>query len=117
MRSGCSGHSLLLGQQQRGSAGGRYSGGTLEPYAPRGLTGLLGDLVGRYHTCAQAPNSTLFCWGRNDEGQLGDGTLEDRPRPTAVALGMVFVGLDAGGDHTCAQDGVPGAVWCWGDNA
>jgi alpha-tubulin suppressor-like RCC1 family protein len=35
-------------------------------------------------TCAILVDGTLWCWGRNDEGQLGDGSMIDRPTPKQV---------------------------------
>lgn len=37
-------------------------------------------------TCAVTNVDTLWCWGRNDQGQLGDGTTNDRPLPGAVVV-------------------------------
>jgi serine/threonine-protein kinase len=36
------------------------------------------------HTCAVTPDPVAYCWGRNNEGQLGDGTTTNRPAPTRV---------------------------------
>jgi alpha-tubulin suppressor-like RCC1 family protein len=41
--------------------------------------------VGDQHSCALGTQGVLYCWGKNDAGQLGDGTLRDRPAPTRVA--------------------------------
>jgi len=41
--------------------------------------------VGDQHSCALGTQGVLYCWGKNDAGQLGDGTLTDRPAPTRVA--------------------------------
>jgi hypothetical protein len=40
------------------------------------------------HTCGVTTGNLGYCWGRNDDGQLGDGTLKIRRRPTAVAGAM-----------------------------
>ena len=41
--------------------------------------------AGELHTCAQRSDKSLWCWGSNDFGQIGDGTaLVDRPAPTHV---------------------------------
>jgi alpha-tubulin suppressor-like RCC1 family protein len=67
---------------------------------------------GHAHSCAVRGGS-VWCWGANDDGQLGDGTRETRPTP-ARALGLHdAVAVTLGSQHTCALDRA-GAVWCWG---
>ncbi len=69
--------------------------------------------AGGDHTCARTAAGEVWCWGRNDQGQLGDGTTAPRSRPTpVVGLGAASA-LAVGGSHSCAI--VAGAVWCWGD--
>jgi len=94
------------------SAGGGYDVRAETPLSvaldPPGATGA--------HTCAlvgERVAAGLWCWGRNDRGQLGDGTFESHAAPTRVPLGFV-TDVSAGGRHTCAV--ADGAVWCWGDN-
>lgn len=60
----------------------------------------------------------VWCWGKNDQGQLGDG---QGGSPDSVAEASVqVVGLSAvqslstGQAHACAL--ADGAVWCWGNN-
>jgi alpha-tubulin suppressor-like RCC1 family protein len=56
------------------------------------------------------------CWGRNTEGQLGDGTNTDRPAPVPVARLADVSAIALGGHFACAlvRDGT---VQCWGANA
>jgi hypothetical protein len=42
--------------------------------------------AGSEHTCARKQDGTLWCWGRNNEGQLGDGTTVGKPSPVEVSL-------------------------------
>ncbi len=72
-------------------------------------------VAGTTHACARVSGS-LYCWGGNDDGQLGDGTTVSRPAPTAVASGMSFVWFSAGGAHTCALT-AGGSAYCWGSNS
>jgi len=70
--------------------------------------------AGVHHTCA-IRNGSLFCWGWNDEGQVGDNTVVTRTVPTPV-LGMTkgTTVVAAGGKHTCAIK--DRALFCWGWN-
>jgi alpha-tubulin suppressor-like RCC1 family protein len=88
---------------------------------PVDVVGLPGGVVaiatGETHTCAVTHGGAAKCWGRNDDGQVGDGTYgTDRLTPIDV-LGLpgVVVAISAGGSHTCA---LPrgGAAKCWGRN-
>jgi alpha-tubulin suppressor-like RCC1 family protein len=73
--------------------------------------------AGVFHTCARKADGSLWCWGRNAYGQLGDGTLLDRASPVQVAaLGTMVVGVALGGHHSCARK-ADGSLWCWGRNA
>ena len=58
----------------------------------------------------------IRCWGLNDSGQLGDGTLTNRELPEDV-IGMMVAakGIAAGERHTCAVT-IQGGVKCWGSN-
>ena len=38
------------------------------------------------HTCALRRNGDLYCWGKNDLGQLGDGTTTNRTSPVRVTF-------------------------------
>ncbi len=67
------------------------------------------------HTCAVLVDATVWCWGYNDRGQLGDGSAFDRARPVAV-LGLPPArSVAAGFGFTCAAT-ASGDAWCWGRN-
>lgn len=71
--------------------------------------------AGGGHTCAVLQSSKLSCWGRNDHGQIGDGTTEPRRAPVAVEGLDSVLAAAAGHSHTCAVlEG--GRVVCWGNN-
>jgi len=106
-------------QQSRSPASPQMSRAALEDPGLRGrgwdapLRGVLA--AGSGHSLALDADGTLWAWGYNPMGQLGDGTLRNRSLPVKV------VGLDrvksvvAGPLHTLAlrEDGT---VWSWGDN-
>jgi Tol biopolymer transport system component len=67
------------------------------------------------HTCGVTIAGAGYCWGRNIEGQLGDGTTTDRLVPTPVVGGLTLAGVRVGGLHTCGVTRT-GAAYCWGQN-
>jgi alpha-tubulin suppressor-like RCC1 family protein len=72
--------------------------------------------AGGDHTCALVENGTARCWGKNDAGQLGDGTTNDAATPVTIPELRDVAQLAAGARHTCALFRI-GTVACWGDNS
>ena len=72
--------------------------------------------AGYAHSCALTTAGSAYCWGRNLNGALGDGTQTDRLTPTPVRGGLVFRSIDVGYDHSCAIT-IDGAAYCWGGNS
>ena len=70
--------------------------------------------AGSAHTCARRSDGSVWCWGTNVSGSVGDGT--DRPRPFPTRSGDIddATGISAGFGHTCAVHG-DGSASCWGD--
>ena len=85
----------------------------------------LGLAAGASHSCALL-RGAVFCWGRNNQGQLGLGDRVNRGDapgqmgkalpPVPLGKGRYALQIAAGGDHTCAvlDDG---ALKCWGKNS
>jgi len=71
---------------------------------------------GESHTCATLDDSSLWCWGRNNHGQLGDGSTTSSNSPVSVTLGGFPVQVSSGTGHTCAVL-TDASLKCWGDNS
>ena len=67
------------------------------------------------HSCGIRSNRTLWCWGLNEDGQLGDGTNASRFVPTQIGAASDWSTVGVGGDHTCATK-ADNTLWCWGWN-
>ncbi|HSA55511.1 MAG TPA: Ig-like domain-containing protein [Gemmatimonadaceae bacterium] len=91
-------------------------------------------LAGAAHTiCAIATTGEPYCWGRNNTGQVGDGTttctslsascFDERALPTRVVTGDSFAGIGAnarivngfGGGTSCGV-ATSSEGYCWGQN-
>ncbi|MGV3518802.1 RCC1 domain-containing protein [Luteitalea sp.] len=66
-------------------------------------------------TLALKADGTVYAWGRNTYGQLGDGTTTNRTTPTQIAALSGIVGIAASTDHALAVKS-DGTVWAWGRN-
>ncbi|MDH4163772.1 MAG: FG-GAP-like repeat-containing protein [Nitrospirota bacterium] len=71
-------------------------------------------VAGDSHTVALKTDGTVWTWGRNDVGQLGDGSNIDKDSPVLVS-GLTASAIAAGGDHTVVVKS-DGTVWAWGNN-
>jgi len=74
-----------------------------------------------YHSCALKSDGSVWCWGDNEYGQMGDGTQDNRYTPVRVesSEGVFLTGMKSiapsGYDHTCGvKDNA--TVRCWGEN-
>jgi alpha-tubulin suppressor-like RCC1 family protein len=72
--------------------------------------------TGDFFGCGITTDNRAFCWGDNEDGQLGDGTRIDHSRPAEVKRGLRFMDLSAGSSHACAG-GTDSLVYCWGLNS
>ncbi len=75
--------------------------------------------TGDSHTCALLLDGSVYCWGKNDNGQLGYGHANRllKPDPSHIGFppGRVAKQLALGTTHTCARFDDQ-SVRCWGAN-
>lgn len=103
-----------MGQLGNGSTMHSSSRSTT-PVTVTGITNAASISTGAFHSCAALNTGTLSCWGRNNQGQLGNGTLSNNATPVAVSGISTAQSVTAGNYHTCAvlEDGY---AQCWGSN-
>jgi alpha-tubulin suppressor-like RCC1 family protein len=66
------------------------------------------------HTCAVQSSGSVYCWGDNDSGQLGNGNTD--PATVAVkAANVQAVAVSVGDTHSCVLAS-GGTMQCWGSN-
>jgi Regulator of Chromosome Condensation (RCC1) repeat protein len=74
------------------------------PVAVAGGLSFSALVAGARHTCALTSAGLAYCWGQGGFGQLGDGSQSTaRTTPVAVAGGLSFSALTAGGFYTCSR--------------
>ncbi|MBL8784264.1 MAG: hypothetical protein JNJ59_05125, partial [Deltaproteobacteria bacterium] len=122
------------------SGGGSFTGSTYTPPALTGtavvrVTDALGNVAAatvtvygytlvsvggisgsNAHGCGLRSDGTLWCWGYNNYGQVGDGTVVQRPLPVRIGSNDDWSSVSVGDYHACATRS-NGTLWCWGYNA
>jgi hypothetical protein len=75
--------------------------------------------AGTNFSLALLKDGTVYAWGTNSNGELGDGTTTQRLTPVQVLGLKGVVAIDAGAGHSLAlrtDGGTAGTVWAWGNN-
>jgi alpha-tubulin suppressor-like RCC1 family protein len=117
------GEAYCWGFNESGELGDSTNTDRYTPVAVRTAVRFVQTIAGGYssgipggHTCGLTSGGTAYCWGKNDAGQLGDGTRHNRNAAVPVQQGpRVFVQLSAGALHTCGLTNA-GQAYCWGWN-
>jgi alpha-tubulin suppressor-like RCC1 family protein len=92
-----------------GTTGGGGGGAT-----PGNLTFRTID-AGSYHTCAITLTELAYCWGFNQDGELGTGATTLSMAPASVGGGLAFRQVSGGRFHSCGVT-LAGDGYCWGSN-
>lgn len=111
------------GRNQYGQLGNVTNCGTDDPNPTplevEGLTGVVQVSTNGAHTVALKDDGTVYAWGYNRYGQLGNatnsGTNTPTPTPLQVTEFMGVIQVIAGGYYTVALK-ADGTVWAWGRN-
>ncbi len=103
--------------------GGLGNGGTATQTSPTQVTspsttGWGPVSVGYGATCSTRTDTTLWCWGDNQNAQIGDGTSTNRLSPTQVTTpaSTGWSSVANGDRHTCAIR-TGNLLYCWGNNS
>jgi alpha-tubulin suppressor-like RCC1 family protein len=118
-------HSLALkangeihawGANDSGQLGDGTTVGSYYPFqVGSDVTSWVGVEPGGDFTVARRSNGTLWTWGGNTGGQLGDNTFTDRLVPAVVGTASNWISQASGWNHTVALQ-ADGTLWTWGDN-
>ena len=111
------------GQNDHGQLGNGTTISTMTPVKVTGLSHVTGIAAGFDAGVATATSgisalTSVWTWGANDHGQLGDGTLADhRTAERVTGIGTSYIVGVTAGLWTGAVLGTDGSVWGWGDNS
>ena len=87
------------------------------PVQVPGLTNIVAIDSGNAHNIALESNGTVWTWGKNDAGQLGNGSSgSNLSSPYHITNFDDVIAIAAGGNHSLALKS-DGTVWAWGDNS
>ena len=109
---------MSWGFNGNGQLGGSSPLGAIQS-SPGPVTGMGSGVVdlaaGTYHSAAVKSDGTIWAWGYNGFGQLGNNAVVDQTTPVQVPALTSVVATVAGHEHTLALKS-DGTVWAWGYN-
>jgi alpha-tubulin suppressor-like RCC1 family protein len=102
----------------RGALGHNLSSNSSSPVlVVGGFTDWAQASAGQQHSIGLRSNGSLWAWGFNGNGQLGDNTITNRSSPVLVVGGFTdWTQASAGGSHSLGIR-ANGTLWAWGANA
>lgn len=113
------------GEGEHGALGNGSTARAATPVAVSTTGALAGKTIKRIatgsdHACAVTTDNQVYCWGRNSNGELGNGSTADSNVPVAVSMPGTLAGktikrLSGGSYRTCAI-AYDNQVYCWGNN-
>jgi alpha-tubulin suppressor-like RCC1 family protein len=80
-----------------------------------GISEVVAMAGGWGHSLVMKSDGSLWAWGWNHAGQVGDGSLQDRRAALRLSVAIPFLSVSAGADHSIAL-ARDGGLWAWGHN-
>ncbi len=69
-----------------------------------------------YYSCGLRTDGTVYCWGSDATGQLGNGASGNQNAPFAITGSALYSYIDTAEGHACGIQ-TNGSAWCWGAGA
>ena len=97
--------------------GPSLSGGRVAPAPVAGQLQFRSISAGYYHTCGVTRSGVTYCWGRNEQGETGNGATTAHGTPARISgdIGGRSVSAAVQFDYSCAV-GRDSTLYCWGAN-
>ena len=91
-----------------------FSGTVLTTTASAGSSRRVAISAGHEYSLVTMTDGTLWAWGRNSHGRLGDGTTTNRAQPVQMLTNVVYA---TAGVNSSAAIRTDGTLWTWGLNS